>query len=49
MLGDGALAIKSFKKQLFLMYAKTFGLFKQVCWQSTSTGIKLEIKEKNWR
>ncbi len=46
MLGDGALAIKTFKKQLFLMYAKTFGLFRQVCWQSTSAQETLEIKKR---
>ena len=46
MLGDGALAIKTFKKQLFLMYAKAFGLFKQVCWQSTSAQETLEIKKR---
>jgi glycosyltransferase involved in cell wall biosynthesis len=46
MLGDGALAIKTFKKQLFLIYAKTFGLFRQVCWQSTSAQETLEIKKR---
>lgn len=46
MLGDGALAIKSLKKQLFLMYAKTFGLFKNVCWQSTSAQETAEIKKR---
>ena len=46
MLGDGALAIKAFKKQLFLMYAKTFGLFKDVCWQSTSPQETAEIKKR---
>ncbi len=46
MLGDGALAIKAFKKQLFLMYTKTFGLFKNVCWQSTSAQETLEIKKR---
>lgn len=46
MLGDGALAIKAFKKQLFLMYAKAFGLFKDVCWQSTSPQETSEIKKR---
>lgn len=46
MLGDGALAIKSFKKQLFLRYAKTFGYFKDVCWQSTSAQETAEIKKR---
>jgi glycosyltransferase involved in cell wall biosynthesis len=46
MLGDGALAIKAFKKQLFLIYAKAFGLFKCVCWQSTSAQETSEIKKR---
>lgn len=46
MLGDGALAIKAFKKQLFLMYAKVFGLFKDIIWQSTSAQETSEIKKR---
>lgn len=46
MLGDGALAIKALKKQLFLMYAKILGLFKNVCWQSTSAQETSEIKKR---
>lgn len=46
MLGDGALAIKPLKKQLFLRYAKTFGYFKDVCWQSTSAQETAEIKKR---
>lgn len=46
MLGDGALAIKAFKKQLFLMYAKVFGLFNNVVWQSTSAQETSEIKKR---
>jgi glycosyltransferase involved in cell wall biosynthesis len=46
MLGDGALAIKSIKKQLFLIYAKVFGLFKGVFWQSTSAQETSEIKKR---
>lgn len=46
MLGDGALAIKAFKKQLFLMYAKVFGLFNDVVWQSTSAQETSEIKKR---
>jgi glycosyltransferase involved in cell wall biosynthesis len=46
MLGDGALAIKAFKKQLFLMYAKTFGLLKGIVWQSTSAQETLEIMKR---
>ncbi len=46
MLGDGALAIKAFKKQLFLIYAKVFGLFKDIVWQSTSAQETSEIKKR---
>lgn len=46
MLGDGALAIKAFKKQLFLMYAKVFGLFKGIVWQSTSAQETYEIRKR---
>ena len=46
MLGDGALAIKALKKKLFLMYAKSFGLFKNIHWQSTSTQESNEIKKR---
>lgn len=46
MLGDGALAIKAFKKQLFLIYAKAFGLFKDITWQSTSAQETSEIKKR---
>lgn len=46
MLGDGALAIKPFKKQVFLMYANLFGLFKNIHWQSTSGQETYEIKKR---
>ncbi len=46
MLGDGALVIKAFKKQLFLMYAKVFGLFNDLVWQSTSAQETSEIKKR---
>ena len=46
MLRDGALAIKPFKKQIFLRYAKTFGLFKNIRWQSTSAEETIEIKKR---
>ena len=46
MLGDGALAIKSLKKKLFLMHAKSFGLFKNIHWQSTSKQESNEIKKR---
>ena len=45
MLGDGALAIKPIKKKIFLMFAKLFGLFKNVHWQSTSAQETTEIKK----
>lgn len=46
MLRDGALAVKPLKKQLFLMYAKIFGLFKNIYWQSTSFDETNEIKKR---
>lgn len=46
MLRPGALAVKSLKKQLFLMYAKISGLFNDIVWQSTSTEETQEIKNK---
>ncbi len=46
MLRDGALAVKPVKKQLFLIYAKLSGLFKQVHWQSTSPQETAEIKKR---
>jgi glycosyltransferase involved in cell wall biosynthesis len=46
MLGDGALAIKALKKQLFLIYCKVFGLFKDIVWQSTSAQETSEIKKR---
>ena len=46
MLRDGALAVKPLKKQLFLMYAKLTGLFKQLHWQSTSAQETAEIKKR---
>lgn len=46
MLGDGALAIKPVKKQLFLVYAKFSGLFKNIIWQSTSAQETAEIKKR---
>ena len=45
MLGEGALAIKPTKKKIFLMFAKLFGLFKNVHWQSTSFEETEQIKK----
>lgn len=46
MLRDGALAVKPIKKQLYLLYAKLTGLFKNVHWQSTSSQETVEIKKR---
>jgi len=46
MLRDKALAVKPLKKQLFLLYAKLTGLFKNVHWQSTSKQETQEIKKR---
>lgn len=46
MLRDGALAVKPFKKQVYLLYAKFSGLFKNVHWQSTSSQETAEIKKR---
>lgn len=46
MLRDGALAVKPLKKQLFLLYAKLSGLFKNIHWQSTSSEETKEIKKR---
>lgn len=46
MLGDGALIIKPLKKQLYLLYAKWFDLFKNVVWQSTSSQETSEINKR---
>ncbi|PBQ32134.1 glycosyl transferase family 1 [Sphingobacteriaceae bacterium] len=45
MLGDGALAIKKFKKKLFLIYSKLVGLHSKVIWHATSTQEEQEIKK----
>ena len=46
MLRDGALAVKPLKKQLFLIYARLTGLFKNIKWQSTSAQETAEIKKR---
>lgn len=45
MCGDGAMAIKPFKKKVFLKCAKLFGLFTDIYWQSTSGQETAEIKK----
>lgn len=44
MLGKGALALKPFKKKLFLVYAKLSGIYKGVQWHATSEQEVAEIK-----
>lgn len=43
MLGGGALAIKKFKKQLFILYAKIIKLHNHVLWHATSDQEEKEI------
>jgi len=45
MLGKGALAIKPFKKKLFLIYAKLNGLIKNVVWHASTVLEEEEIKD----
>lgn len=44
MLGKGALAIKAYKKKVFILSAKIFGLYDNVFWHATSEEEKEEIK-----
>jgi len=44
MLGDGALAIKKFKKKAFLLYSKLTGLHARVTWHATSAQEEDEIQ-----
>ncbi len=46
MLRDKALAVKPFKKYLFLLYARFTGLFQNIHWQSTSQQESKEIKKR---
>ncbi len=46
MLGDGALKIKPLKKKIFLLTARSLGLFKNITWQSTSAQESLEIRKR---
>ena len=43
MLGDGALALKKYKKKVFIMYSKLSGLHSTVIWHATSTQEEKEI------
>lgn len=45
MLANGALAIKSKKKQLFLSFAKLLGLFKHIVFHATSEAEKQDIMQ----
>ncbi len=45
MFGNNALLVKPFKKKVFFIYAKLFGLFKNIHWQSTSIQETLDIKK----
>ncbi|MCB0429362.1 MAG: glycosyltransferase [Flavobacteriales bacterium] len=44
MLGAGALAIKSFKKKVFLAILKTTGLTRRIMWQVTSAEEAVEVR-----
>lgn len=46
MLGDGALAVKAFKKKVYLNLAKSLGYFKGIIWQSSSTHETADIKNR---
>lgn len=45
MLGSGALAIKPFKKKLFLIVSKLFGLYSEITWHASTPIEADEIKE----
>jgi glycosyltransferase involved in cell wall biosynthesis len=40
----GAIHLKSFKKKIFLLFAKVFGLYKNIIWQASSEYEKEDIK-----
>lgn len=44
MLGEGALAIKRFKKRAFILYSRITGLHSRVIWHATSVQEEQEIK-----
>jgi len=46
MLGSGAMKIKPFKKKVFLLLAKSLGLYKNITWHATSTEEKANILHK---
>lgn len=43
-LSNGALGLKKAKKRLFIIFAKTFGLYKKVIWHATAETEKREIE-----
>ena len=45
MLGAGALKIKVFKKQLFLLSSKILSIFKNITWHATADSEKSEIQK----
>lgn len=45
MLGEGALAIKSIKKKIFIIYSKLVGLHDNVVWHATSEQEEMEIRK----
>lgn len=45
MLGDGALAIKKYKKNLFILYSKFTGLHSKITWHATSDQEEGEIRK----
>lgn len=45
MLGEGALAIKKYKKLAFIIYSKLVGLHSKVIWQGTSAQEENEIRK----
>jgi glycosyltransferase involved in cell wall biosynthesis len=46
MLSEGALAVKPFKKKIFLTYAKWFNFFINIHWQSTSPQETIDINKR---
>ncbi len=44
-LSDGALRLKSAKKQIFINYSKFFGIYRDIIWKASSELEKAEIKK----